>query len=172
MQSRTTSSNRQPKADLVARPLAHFSCLEHLLHGGQQPLTVGEHDVVELLPLRLGQFVALQGFQVQADGGDGRLQFMGDGIEKAVMALVSLYFADQENGVQNEAGDQQQEEGDANHQQDEAAPVDDDPADIEGDGNSDQASAESDGKNDRISASGDAHIRQALEQSIAGKPRL
>ena len=106
--------------------------------------------------------MALQGFQIEADGGDGGLEFVGDGIEKAVVALVPLYLSHQEDGVQNQAGDQQQEEEDANHQQDEAAPVDDDPADVEGDGKGDEASAESDGKNDRISASGDAHTRQAL----------
>ena len=93
---------------------------------------------------------------------------MGDGIEKAVMALVPLYLPDQEDGVQNQPGDQQQEKGDANDQQDDAPPVDDDPANVESDGKGDEASAESDGKNDRIPASGDAHVRQALIKSIAG----
>ena len=97
---------QQPKADLVARALADFSRLEYLLHSSQEPLSIGEHDVVELLPLGLGQVVSLQGFQIEADGGDGRLQFMGDSIEKAVMALVPLYFSHQKYGVQNQPGDQ------------------------------------------------------------------
>ena len=63
----------QPKPDLVTRSLAHFSRLEHLLHGSQQALAIGEHDVVELLSLGFGQLVALQGLQIEADGGDGRL---------------------------------------------------------------------------------------------------
>ncbi len=106
--------------------------------------------------------MALQGFQIEADGGDGCLEFVGDGIEKAVVALVPLYLSHQEDGVQNQPGDEQQEEGNANHQQDDAARVDDDPADVQGDGKGDEAGAESDGKNDRISASGDAHTRQTL----------
>ncbi len=152
----------QLQTDLVACSLAHLSRLEHLLHGGQEPLAVGEHDVVELLPLRLRHLVPLQGFQIQADGGDGGLEFVGDGIEKAVVALVALDLTHQKYGVQNQTGDQQQEEENADDQQDHAAPVDDDPGDVEGDGNRDQAGAESDGKNDRISASGDTHTRQAL----------
>ena len=154
------------KADLVARPLSDFPCLEHLLNGCQEPLTIGQHDVVELLTLRLRQLSALQGFQVEADGGDRCLQFMGDGIEKTIVALVSPHFPHQEDGIQDHAGDQQQEEGQANHQQDEAAPVDDDPADVEGDRDHHQASAKGNGKYHRISPSGDAHTGQALCQSI------
>ena len=32
--------------------------------------------------------MALQGFQIEADRGDGRFEFMGDGIEKTIVALV------------------------------------------------------------------------------------
>jgi hypothetical protein len=84
---------------VVACALAHFSRLEHLFHGRQEAFTVGEHDFVELLPLGLGQLVALQGFQIEADGGDGRLEFMSDGIEKTIVALVPLYLSHQKYGV-------------------------------------------------------------------------
>src|SRR5580698_4292446 len=152
------------QADLVTRPLAHFTRLEHLFHRGQEPVSIGEHDVVELLPLGFRQFVALQGFQIQADGGDGGLEFVGDGIEEAIVALVPLDLTHQKNGVKDEAGNEQQKEGNTNDQQDQAAPVDDDPGDVEGNRQSHQASAQGNGKNDRISASGNAHTRQSLQK--------
>ena len=91
---------------------------------------------------------------------------MGDGVEKAVVALVALHLAYQKNGVQNKTGNQQQETENPNDQQDHAAPVDNHPGNSERDRHRDQARAESDGKNDRISASGDAHP-EGLSQSIA-----
>ena len=79
----------------------------------KQAVGVGEHDSVEVLALGFGDVAALQGFEVEADGGDGGFELVGDGVEEGVLALVAADFADQEDGVENDAGDQQAEEDDA-----------------------------------------------------------
>ena len=79
---------------------AQFARLQHLLDGGKQTVGVGEHDLVEVLPLFFGDCAALEGLAVEADGGDGRFEFVGDGVEEGVLALVAADFADQEDGVE------------------------------------------------------------------------
>ena len=100
-------------AVLVAAAGTEFAGFEHLLDGGEQAVGVGEHDLVELLPLGFGDLAALEGFEVEADGGDGGFEFVGDGVEEGVLALVAADLADQEDGVEDDSGDQQAEEDDA-----------------------------------------------------------
>ncbi len=59
---------------------------------------------------------------------------MGDGVEEGVLALVAAEFADEEDGVEHDAGGEDGEDDDAEDEQDEAALVEDDPGDVEGDG--------------------------------------
>jgi hypothetical protein len=98
--------------------------------------------LVELLLLFLGDGVALEGFEVEADAGDGGLELVGDGVEEGVLALVAADFADQEDGVEDDSGDQQSEEDDAEDDKQEAALVDDDPGDVEGDKATDDEDSE------------------------------
>lgn len=56
----------------VAVALAEFAGFEDALDGGVEALGVGEHDAVELLALAFVDGPALEGFKVEADGGDGR----------------------------------------------------------------------------------------------------
>jgi hypothetical protein len=92
---------------------AEFAGFEDLLDGAEEAVGVGEHDAVELLALGFGDVAALEGFEVEADGGDGGFELVGDGVEEGVLALVAADFADEEDGVEDDAGDQQGEEDDA-----------------------------------------------------------
>jgi hypothetical protein len=82
-----------------------FAGLENLLDGGEQAVGVGQHDLVELRALDLGDFALLQGLEIEADGGDGGLELMGDGVEEGVLTLVAADLADQEDGVEDDSGD-------------------------------------------------------------------
>ena len=53
--------------------LAELAGLEDLLDGGEQAVGVGAHDGVELLALGLVAGMALEGFEVEPDAGDGCL---------------------------------------------------------------------------------------------------
>ena len=68
-----------------------------------QAVGVVEHEPVELAALRLVHLAALQRLQVEADGSDRRLQFVGDGVDEAVVLLVAADFAHQKNRVENDA---------------------------------------------------------------------
>jgi len=82
---------------------------------------------------------------------------VGDGVEESVLALVTLDFADDEDGVDNQTNDDDAEEDDAEDQEPGAALVKDDPTDVEEDGQRDQTSAQGDEEGDSRGASGDAH---------------
>ena len=66
---------------------------------------------------------------------------MGDGVEESVLAFIAADFADDENGVHDEAGDDDAEENDAENERDDATPVVDDPAYVEKNREGDQACA-------------------------------
>ena len=67
--------DERPEVDecaiLQAMALAELSGLEDLFDGGEETVGVGEHDLVELLALRLVDGAALEGLKVEADAGDG-----------------------------------------------------------------------------------------------------
>ena len=144
-------------AQLIAGTLSHFASLQHLLDRRQQAIAVGQHDPVELLPLRLGDGPPLECFEVEADRGDRGLQFVGDGVEKAVLPFVTAHFADEKDGIEDDAGDEQREKGNSQHQRDKAAPVEDDPPELKRHRNGDHADAEGDEQGNRASAAGDMH---------------
>ena len=110
-----------------------------------QPAGVGEHDAIEVLPLSLGQVAPLQCLQVQADGGDGGLQLVRDGVQEGILPLVSAHLADKEDGVQHDPGDQQSEQDQAENKQHDAAFVQHDPRDVERDQAADDQHAQRDG---------------------------
>src|SRR5271157_1565274 len=102
---------------------------QYLFHGAQQALGIEQHQLVELPALRFSHFEPLQGLQVEPDGRDRRLQFMGDRVDEAVVLLVAANFADQKNGIEDEARDDDQEKYAAEKKHQTGAPVQDDPAD-------------------------------------------
>src|ERR1035438_8690548 len=63
--------------------LRRLTRFQHLFHGAQQAIGIEQHELVELPALRFFHLASLQGFEVEPDGGDGRLQFMGDQIGRA-----------------------------------------------------------------------------------------
>jgi hypothetical protein len=144
---------------------AEFAGLEDLLNGGEETVGVGQHDLVELLALGLGDGVALEGLEVEADGCDGGFELVGDGVEEGVLPLVAADLADQEDGVENDAGGEQAEEDEAKDYESETALVDDDPGDVEDDEANDYEHTEGDGKGNGSAASVDVH---GVKMSIAG----
>ena len=84
--------------------------LSDLLDGGEEPVGVGEHDPVELLALGLFDGAALEGLEVEADAGDGGLELVGDRVEEGVLTFVAADLADEEDGVEDDAGDEGAEE--------------------------------------------------------------
>src|SRR5438552_1544387 len=111
--------------------VAGFPGLEHLLDGAQQTIGIVEHEAIEFAALSFIHVTVLQGLQIKPDGGDGRLQFVGDGVDKAVMLLVAANFAHQKAGVHDESGNQQREEDYAQEEQDTFPPVENNPANIQ-----------------------------------------
>ena len=125
-----------------ADALAGDAGLEHLLDGLLQPVGVGQHDAVEVAPLRLADLARLQRLQIQANRRDRRLQLVRDGVDERVVLIVAAHFAHEEHGVDDDAGDDQRKGEDAEDERQDPPPVDEDPADVEGDGCGDQDDAE------------------------------
>ena len=144
---------------------AQFASLEDHLYGGEEAVGVGEHDLVEVLALGFRDVAALERFEVEADGGDGSLELVGDGVEERVLALVAADLADQEDGVEDDSGDEQAEQDNADDEQGEAAFVEDDPGDVEGDEAADEEGSEGDREGDSSASSGDVH---GVDLSIVG----
>ena len=78
--------------------------------------------------------MALEGFEVETNAGDGCFELVSDGVEERVLALVAADFANEEDGVDDDAGDEDREEQDAEQIHGEAAAVVVDPGDVEDDG--------------------------------------
>ena len=73
---------------------------------------------------------ALEGFEVEADAGDGSFELVGDGVEEGVLTLVAADLADQEDGVEDDAGDEGGEEDDAEDGEGDGALVEEEPGDL------------------------------------------
>ena len=128
MQSATSGASSRRMRSWGGGP--EFAGFEDLLDGGEETVGVGQHDGVELVALGFGDGVALEGLEVEADGCDGGLELVGDGVEEGVLALVAADFADEEDGVEDDAGGEQAEENEAQDEQSDAALVEDDPGDV------------------------------------------
>jgi hypothetical protein len=131
---------------LDALALAELAGLEDGFDGGEEAVAVFAHDGVEALALLLVAGMALQGVEVEADAGDGGLELVGDGLEEGVLALVAADFADQEDGVNDDPGDEDGEEDDAKEINSKAAAVVMDPGDVEDDGEGGETHAQRDEK--------------------------
>src|SRR5208283_2296108 len=136
---------------------AEFAGLENLLDGGEETVGVCQHDLVELLALGFGDFVALQGLEVEAEGCDGGLELVGDGVEEGVLALVAADLADQEDGVEDDSGDEQGEDNEAENDGGDSSLVENDPGDVVGDEAADDQHPEGDGKGNGSVSSVDVH---------------
>ena len=132
---------------------------------------VGKHDAVELLPLVFLDGAALEGFKVEADGGDGCFELVRDGVQVGVLALIAADLAYEKDSVEDDAGEQGGEEDDAENKQGDAALVEDDPADVQRDGDTGEQDTEDDGKGDGTATLGEVHGRTVLRRwTLCGDP--
>ena len=106
---------------------------KHLFDQVEQAIAVGEHHTVELAALVFGQLAPLQGFEVEADRGDRRLQLMRHRVDERIVLLVPARFAHKEDGVHHDAREDHQKQDDPEDEQQPFAPVEDDPADVQRD---------------------------------------
>ena len=144
--------------------LRRLTRFQDLFHGVQQAVGIEQHELVELAPLRFFHLASLQGFEVEADGGDWRLQFVGDGVDEAVVLLVAANFADQKNRIEDEARNDGAKKNDAQKNLDALAPVEDDPAAANRTGERCQANAQREEEIDRFLAADDAHREIVMAQ--------
>jgi hypothetical protein len=142
---------------LLTVALSELSGFEDLLDCGEEAIGVGEHNFVELLFLLLGGCATLEGFEVEPDAGDGGFQLVGDGVEEGVLTFVAADFADEEDGVEDDSGDDEREEDGAEDGEGDGTLVADDPANIESDEAADDKRAEGDEKSDGSASSGNVH---------------
>ncbi len=56
---------------------------------------------------------------------------MSDGVQEAVLLLISSHFAHQENRIENHAGNDDRKEDNPEKQRHDFTPVEDDPANVE-----------------------------------------
>src|SRR3954464_3934261 len=72
---------------------------EDLLDGLGQAVGITQHNAIKLLFPRLGQFPALQCFQMKPYGGYGSFQFMSHSIDEAIVLLASSQLSNQEDRI-------------------------------------------------------------------------
>jgi hypothetical protein len=142
---------------LHALTLAELTCFEYGFDGGEEAVGVGAHDGVELVPLGLISRTALKGVEVKADARDGSLEFVGDSVQEAILALVATDLADQEDSVEDNAGDEDRKKQEANQSHGEAATVVLDPRDVQDDGKYGEAHAKRDEERFGSAAACDVH---------------
>ena len=139
---------------LLAARVARLAGLQNLLDRPQKPVRILEHDAIEILVLRLGELAGLQRFQVQANRGNRSFEFVRDRVEKAILLLVLVNFANQKNRVDHDSRDDQREENDAENQGNDFPPVEDNPGDVQRHRQSNQAGAQRHEKRDFLGTSG------------------
>ena len=105
-----------------------------------QPLGVGKHDVVELLPSCVVNVSRLQ-LQVEPHRRDRGLQLVRDRIDEGLVTSLRL-ISSEEHRVDDDAGDDQGEQDDAENQRGQAPGVDHDPADVQRHGRAHKEDAE------------------------------
>jgi hypothetical protein len=154
-----------------AGALAEFAGFEDLLDGGEEAVGVGPHDGVEALTLGFVSGVALEGIEIEADGGDGGFELVGDGVEEGVLALVTADFTKEEDGVEDDAGDEDREEKNAEEVDSKATAIVMDPGDVEDDGKDGKAHAERDEERFRSTPTGEVHKRESRESRVESKER-
>ena len=90
---------REIHADALLFSRSRLSGLQHLVHRFHQAIGVLKHQLVKLMLLGFIDLPSLQGLQVEANRRNRRLQFMSDGIDKAIVLLITPNLANQETGV-------------------------------------------------------------------------
>src|SRR4051812_9773700 len=144
---------------------------QYLFHCVRKPVGVSQHEFVELLLPRLGQFASLQRFQMQTNGRQRSLQFMRDRIDETVMLLTAPQLPNQKNCIYDHAGNNQGEEDDAEKQQHTFTPVENDPPHVQGDRQRNQANPQAKEEDDRSASARNAHGFRLILQGLILQPQ-
>ena len=88
---------------------------------------------------------------------DGGLQLVSDRVNERIVLFVASYLANEESGVEDDTGDDQEEKDDAKNQQRDFAGVEQNPANIQRDSQRHQASAQGDEEGYRLTATTYCH---------------
>ena len=139
---------------------AEFAGFEDLLDGGEQAVGIRAHGAVELLALLFGKGSAFEGVEVEAQGGYGGFEFVGYGVEEAVLALIAADFAKKKDGVEDNAGNEDGEKDDPGDDPGEAARVLVNPGYVEGDGEAGEQDAEREEDGLGGPATGEVHVAE------------
>ena len=134
-----------------------FARFQYLLNGAKEPVGVFQHDPIEFMTPRFVELPAFQSLQVQANRSDGGLEFVGDRVEEAILLFISVDLANEENGVEDEARNDQSEKNDAEYQWNDLSPVEDDPRNVKRHRQSNQAGAQGHEERDLLGTTGNAH---------------
>jgi len=124
--------------------LAELAGLEDGFYGGEKAVGVRTHNGIEALTLRFIAGVAGERVQIKTDAGDGSLELVGHGVEERILALVATDFANKEDGVEHDAGDEDQEKNDPDEVDGKAPAREMDPRNVQVDEQTDQAHAHND----------------------------
>ena len=131
-----TVANQLSEIDLrLVPPCLLVACpprAQNLLHCLGEAVSIAQHQAIKLLLLRFRQVAPLQGLEMQPNRSYGSFQFMGDGVDEAVVLLTAPEFTHQENRIHHHPGNDQREEDDAEKQQHAFPPVEDDPSNVQG----------------------------------------
>ena len=100
------------------------------------------HDGVEPLALCIVQVSPLQSVQIEANARDRGFELVRDGVEKRILTLVPTHFADQKNGVENNARNQNRKKDDSKDRIRKPRLVGEDPRNAERHGNTRKQHAE------------------------------
>lgn len=124
--------------------LTEFSGFEYGLNCGEEAVCVLAHDGVETLALLLIAGMTLEGVEIETDAGDRSFEFVCDGVEKGILALVAADFTQEKDGVYNHACDEDGEEQYTEKVKRKAAAIVVNPCDVQDDREDDKAHAERD----------------------------
>src|ERR1700681_4486001 len=96
---------------------------------------------------------------------------MRDGIEEAVLLLISANLTDEEDGVDHQPRDKQSEENDPEYEGNNLTPVEDDPTDVEHDRQGNETSPQRDEECDGFGAARDAHDVLVYARAESAPPK-
>ena len=125
-----TLFNQLGKIQADVLPFAsRLACFQDFINRAHQTISVFEHEPVEVTALDfVNMGLTLEGLKMKANGGNGRLQFMSDGVDETVVLLIAPDLSDQKTGVEDEARGDCAEEDDPEKDANTFAPIEDDPA--------------------------------------------
>src|SRR5690349_20402853 len=106
--------------------MTHAPGEQYLFDSFRQSIAIGEHDVVERLPLLRVDVARLECREIKANRSERRLEFVGNRVDERVVLLIAANLANQKRRVDDQPEDEQVEEDDAEREQRDLRPVEND----------------------------------------------